>query len=274
MVNYGFILLPLYIYPGPNGANWTKLYNAAKAYPSLNFQAVINVENGPGGGCPNSETAYAVNKLHSYTNVQTLGYVHTASRYDCGPEGKWICPATQDVSAVKANITSWQNWSKCSTSQDLHMDGIFFDEAPTVAANISYMKILTTFAKNTLTKGPKTTLFNAGNPVDAGYWAIADYINVFEGTEAAYYAADIGALDGGGLYSQQTTLLIHSYTDPASNVYKDVNTIISLNNDAIAGLFISSIEPSDISDPYIAFSPLWPTFTADMFNVTKANAGG
>lgn len=271
MVNYGFILLPLYIYPGSQGVSWTKLYNAANAYPSLNFQAVINVYNGPGDGCPNIDYAYAVNKLHSYPNIQILGYVHTASRYDCGSSGTDICPATQPISAVEANITAWQNWSKCSTTQDLHMDGIFFDESPTVPGNVSYMNTLATFAKSTLTKGPKTTLFNTGTAVDKGYWAVADYINVFEDTEAAYYAADIGALDGNGVYSQQTTLVIHSYTDPVANVYNDVNTIISHNHDAIAGLFITNIKAA-LADPYASFSNIWSNFTDDMASVAKANA--
>ena len=272
MVNYGFILLPLYIYPGSNGANWQQLYDAAQAYPSLTFEAVINVYNGPGDGCPNIDYASAVNRLHSYPNIQTLGYVHTASRYNCGSSGTDICPATQPLSSVEANITAWQNWASCSTTQDLHMDGIFFDEAPTDAANVPYMKTLATFAKNTLTKGPQTTLFNAGVAVDSGYWAVADYINVLEDTEKAYYAANIGALDGNGVYSRQTTMIIHTYTSAASYVYSDVNTIGSYKNDAIAGLFITSIDPTK-ADPYATFSPLWTSFAAAMGNVTKANAG-
>jgi len=159
------------------------------------------------------------------------------------------------------------------------MDGIFFDESPTDAANVPYMNTLATFAKNTLTKGPKTTLFNTGSAIDSGYWAVADYINILEDTKKAYYAADLGALDGNGMYSQQTTMAIHTYTGAASNAYNDVNTIVSYKHDKIAGLFITSIDPTR-ADPYAAFSNLWTAFsnlwtgfTAAMCNVTQANAG-
>ncbi|MCJ1243818.1 hypothetical protein MMC30_001015, partial [Trapelia coarctata] len=249
-----------------------KLYDAAKTYPYLTFQAVINLYNGPGDSCPNIDYASAVNNLHSYPNIQTLGCVHTASRYDCGSSGTDIYSATQPISDVEANIAAWQNWSKCSTTQDLHMDGIFFDEAPAVPGNTSYMNTSATFTKSTLTKGPKTTLFNACTAVDSGYWAVADYINILEDTKKAYYAVDIGALDGDGLYSQQTTMIIHTCAGAASTVYGDVNTIVSYNNDAIAGLFITSINPTR-ADSYGTFSTLWTSFTATMGNVTKANAG-
>lgn len=272
MVNFGFVLFPLYIYPGQGG--WQQLFTAASANPSLTFQVVINVDSGPGSGsCPDANYIDALGTLNSFSNIQTLGYVHTASRYDCGSSGTDICPGTQPLSALQSNISTYQNWPSAGcTTKDIHIGGIFFDEAPTTASGIDYMQNITDYARNTLTRGPKTILFNAGDAVDQGYWSIADYINVFEDTEAAYDAADIGGLDVGGTRSQQTTLIIHSYTDDGTVEARDITTIMSVQNDAMAGLFITDIPASQ--NPYGSFPTAWTQFCANMSKVVSRNAAG
>ena len=269
MVNPGFVLFPLYIYPSSSA--WKPLFDAATAYPSLIFQAVINPDSGPGSGpCPNIDYINALNTLNSFPNIRTLAYVHTASRYNCGPTGNWICPGTQDLSALRANITTYQNWSKggCAANKDIHIGGIFFDEAPTTPDKVDYMRNITTFARNTLTRG-KTMLYNAGVQVDPGYWPITDFINVFEDTEAAYDVADIGALDGNGVYSHQATLLIHSYTSGNSTEIKDIETIVDFDNDGIAGLFITDVTVAN--NPYGRFPKKWDFFVKNMARVVSGN---
>ncbi|KAF2764262.1 hypothetical protein EJ03DRAFT_321482 [Teratosphaeria nubilosa] len=266
MVNYGFILVPLYIYPLPGA--WDQLFQAAKTYPEVTFQAVINPDTGPSGPCPNSDYINATAYLNKYSNIQTLAYVHTAAQYDCGAEADYICPCTQPLSALRSNITDYQNWNihgKC-TKQDIHLDGIFFDEAPSDGNCSSYMSNATSFARSTLTRG-STVLFNAGEAVDSTYWSIADYINVFEDTEAAYDTADIGALDGEGKYHGQTTMIIHSYTDGADIVARDVNTILNVTNDAMAGLYITDL------DVYSEFPTNWMGFVGQVAKVVEKNSG-
>jgi hypothetical protein len=270
MVNPGFVLFPLYIYPGNNA--WQPLFDAATANPSLIFQAVVNVNSGPGSDpCPNSDYINALDALNSYANIRTLAYVHTASRYDCGPNQNWICPATRDLSALEAEITTYQNWSNggCAAQKDIHIGGIFFDEAPTTPDKIDYMRNITTFARNTLTNG-NTILFNAGVQVDPGYWAIADFINVFENTEAAYDVADIGALDGNGIYSHQASLIIHSYTDDISTLKYDVDTIMNFDKDGIAGLYITDVTMAN-NNPYNSFPKIWAEFCKIVAEVVQKN---
>ncbi|KXL46180.1 hypothetical protein M433DRAFT_149440 [Acidomyces richmondensis BFW] len=265
MVQYGFILVPLYIYPLPGA--WDLLFEAAKAYPNVTFQAIVNPDNGPGASeCPDSSYINATAQLNTLANIQTLAYVHTAASWDCGPDADDICPCTQPLSALEANISKYQNWNvagKC-TSQDIHVDGIFFDEAPSDGNCTAYMSGATSFAKSTLTRG-STVLFNAGQAVNTTYWAIADYINIFEDTEAAYDSADIGSLDENGKYSSQSTMIIHSYTSGWSTMQQDVNTILSLQHDAMAGLYISNL------DGYSNFPSNWTGFVAEVQTVVGAN---
>jgi len=268
MVNFGFILVPLYIYPLPGA--WDPLFQAAKAYPNVTFQAVINPDTGPGGGnCPDASYINATSHLNAIPNIKTLAYVHTAARFDCGPSHDWICPCTQPLSALRTNITKYQNWNvrgKCTTS-DVHIDGIFFDEAPSDASNATYMRNATAFAKSTLTRGT-TVLFNSGQAVDKTYWSIADYINVFEDTMAVYDSADIGALDGQGVYHAQTTMIIHDYTSDASVLQRDVKTILSSRHDAMAGLYVTDLSI------YSKFPTNWLQLVGDMQTVVNANKAG
>ncbi|KAK5696717.1 hypothetical protein LTR97_008021 [Elasticomyces elasticus] len=265
MVNYGFILVPLYIYPLPGA--WDGLFKVAKTYPSVTFQAVINPDTGPGdSACPNSDFITSMAELNSIPNIQTLAYVHTAANFDCGP-GTWICPATQPQSALENNITKYQNWNipgKC-TDADVHIDGIFFDEAPSDANATTYMSDITSFAKSTLTRG-STVLFNAGQAVDPAYWSIADYINVLEDTEVAYDSADIGALNGEGKYHAQTTIILHDYASGPAILERDVSTILSTGRDAMAGLYITDL------DVYNKLPTNFTGFAEEVAKVVAANA--
>ncbi|KAK3624536.1 hypothetical protein LTR56_020976 [Elasticomyces elasticus] len=248
MVNYGFILVPLYIYPLPGA--WDGLFNVAKTYPSVTFQAVINPDTGPGdSACPNSDFSTSMAELNSIPNIQTLAYVHTAAHFDCGP-GTWICPATQPQSALENNITKYQNWNI---------------PAPSDANATTYMSDITSFAKSTLTRG-STVLFNAGQAVDPAYWSIADYINVLEDTEVAYDGADIGALNGEGKYHSQTTIILHDYASGPAILERDVSTILSTGRDAMAGLYITDL------DVYNKLPTNFTGFAEEVAMVVAANA--
>ncbi|WPH02251.1 Hypothetical protein R9X50_00510700 [Acrodontium crateriforme] len=272
MVNYAFVLLPLYIYPNPL-SSWDPLVTAAKAYPSVPFNVVINPENGPRGACPDysPDTYYrdAIAELNALPNVSLLGYVHTATSSTCGTSGTDICVCSQTQAALQKNITLYQNWptNNCSTNnvKDIHVDGIFIDEAPGANGScVAYMQNITTFAKKTLTRG-NTVLFNAGTAVNESYWAIPDYINVFENTEAAYDTANIGALDGNGAHARKTTMLIYSHTTNSTIVKRDVQTIQRIQQDAIAGLYISDL------NTYTKFPTNFTGFVAEVAAVVASN---
>ncbi|KAI9762868.1 MAG: hypothetical protein M4579_000221 [Chaenotheca gracillima] len=267
MVNLGTILFPLYIYPTPGA--WQPLLDAASAHPSITFQAVINIYNGPGGdACPNIDYAPAIRSLNAQSNIKTLGYVHTASRYNCGDSGIAICPATQTQKAIQANITTYVNWAtKCASVGNPRVDGIFFDEAPTIPESVSYMSQISKFARQHIPGA--SVVFNPGSPVDAGYWPLADLINVFEDTEQVYRTADIGAVDGQGAYSQKTSLIVHTYTDGNSILSSDVDTILNLDHDAIAALFVTDLTVAQ--NPYGSFGSNWNAFVRDVATVVAAN---
>ncbi|KAK4913680.1 hypothetical protein LTR49_018014 [Elasticomyces elasticus] len=267
MVNYGFILVPLYIYPLPGA--WDGLFNVAKTFPSVTFQVVINPDTGPGeSACSNSDFITSMAELNS--NLQ-----HPNTRM-CSHRCKfrlWTrnldlpChTATQPQSALENNITKYQNWNsagKC-TDADVHIDGIFFDEAPSDTNATTYMSDITSFAKSTLTRG-STVLFNAGQAMDPAYWSIADYINVLEDTEVAYDGADIGALNGEGEFHAQTTIILHDYASGPTILERDVSTILSTTRDAMAGLYITDL------DVYNKLPTNFTGFAREVAKVVAAN---
>src|SRR2546423_12806063 len=74
-----FILLPLYVYPGSDASAWSAVTAAVAAYPSVQWQIVINPDSGPGSTqYPDSNYIAGISELNSYDNVQTLGYVDTS----------------------------------------------------------------------------------------------------------------------------------------------------------------------------------------------------
>lgn len=241
MIYPGFILLPLYIYPLLNQNLWKPLFDCAAKYPTLSFLVVVNVDSGPGGSaCPGTEYVSAIHNLSLYSNIIPLGYVHTAARYNCGT-GQDICPATQSQAVLQANITKYEKWSATTAaggcgSPYIQVKGIFFDEAPTAATSVTYVQDIATFARNTLTHG-KTIVYNPGSPVDAGYWNSADYINVFEGTEASYRQVKIPNLVGA--HKSNATIIINNYTSNAETEENDVDTIIDSDLDGLAGVYIT-----------------------------------
>ncbi|TKA38988.1 hypothetical protein B0A55_13797 [Friedmanniomyces simplex] len=126
------------------------------------------------------------------------------------------------------------------------------------------MSDATSFAKTTLTRG-STVLFNAGQAVDATFWGIADYINVLEDTEAAYDSADIGALDGEGEYHAQSTMILYDYTDGPAVLERDVGTILGVQRDAMAGLYVTDLGVFD------RFPTNFTGFVGEVARVVEAN---
>lgn len=234
----------------------------------------MNPNSGPGASaCPNGNDTNYINsiaKLNSIPNIKTLGYVHTATSSTCGSNGKAICVCTQPQSAIEANITTYQNWptAGCSNknNKDIHVDGIFFDEAPSNSSCLSYMRNITNFAKQTLTRG-STSLFNAGVEIQAtAYWDIADYINVFENNEAALRTVNVTKLTGNGDYAKQSTLIVYGYTSDTQQLADDVQELLSVNDgEGVAGLYVNDLST------FAAFPTILDQFVADVDTVGQQN---
>ncbi|KAK4508027.1 hypothetical protein PRZ48_001763 [Zasmidium cellare] len=273
MVNYAFVLLPLYIYP-ETPTTWQPLYNAANNHPNVTFQVVVNPNSGPGAGaCPNgNDTNYinAIATLNSIPNIKTLGYIHTATSSTCGSSGKDICVCSQPQSALQANISTYQNWPTAgctaNNAKDIHVDGIFYDESPSNSTCLDYMRQITSYAKQTLTRG-STSLFNAGVQLqENGYWDVADYINIFENNEAALRTVNVTQLTGDGNYASQATLIVYGYTSGSDQLLDDVRDILSVKNgDGVTGLSISDL------NTYAAFGTNLEQFVADVDVVGQEN---
>lgn len=269
MVGLGFILFPLYVYP-TSTTTWNPLVTAANSYPSVDFYAIVNPNNGPGGAaCPASDYADAIATLNAVDNIHVLGYVHTAYEYTCNE----ICTCSAPYGELAANISTYQAWpSTCtagSTGAALSVDGIFIDEAPTDSSCYTYMENATALVKSAATtSGSDTTLvFNPGAAVDSSYFGLADYINVFENDEAAYDTVDVGSIDGNGVYASQSTLIIWGYSSGTAKLSTDVTTILSQAQDGIAGLMVTD------KGNYNEFPANWDAFVAHVASVVSSNGG-
>ncbi|GAB7365320.1 hypothetical protein MBLNU230_g6401t1 [Neophaeotheca triangularis] len=107
-------LIPLYIYPVDDA--WAPLFRSITDNPSVPFAVVINPQSGPGDSdSPGDEYVSAIERLNSYPNVQTFGYVRT----------EW---AGRDLDTVLNEIERYAGWAEIN--QTLALNGIFFDEAP------------------------------------------------------------------------------------------------------------------------------------------------
>ncbi|GAB1741295.1 hypothetical protein NU219Hw_g6535t1 [Hortaea werneckii] len=246
MLKSGFILVPLYMFPFPGA--WDPLLQAAQKHPEITFQAIINPDSGPGqGNCPGPEYSTALANLIAHPNIQTLGYVHTATRSDCGSNGNEICTCTQPLSALRANITKYARWPRagCASSVkgvNLHVDGIFIDEAPAdvVEDCWGYMREAANHAKQQMPWGANTVFFNTGTRTDERYWRIADYINVFENTAEVFDVNGLAAFTGSGRYSSRSTVIINGHDGSMTSLQSSADMLLNRGYKSIAGLYISN----------------------------------
>ncbi|USW48952.1 Putative Spherulation-specific family 4 [Septoria linicola] len=261
MVGYANFLFPLYIYP--LSGKWQPLLDAATQYPDVTFTAVINPYSGPDSvnGCPNKDYVEAVHTLNQHSNIKTMGYVHTANRWDCGITGTDICFCTAPAAEVKQNISTYAGWATAgcegwsTTSPDLHVDSIFIDEAPCEDGGncLEYMDDLTTFTKTTLTTATGgQVLFNAGAATDLAYFEVADVIVIFEANQTAYESIpDIGVRNGNGAYHQKSSIIIYGASNETSLIQRDTDTILSVERNYFDSLFYTDRSVDQYADfPY------------------------
>jgi Spherulation-specific family 4 len=145
------IIVPGYFYPSP-----TTLWDSASSTSGAVSYIVANPANGPGTALDGAY-ASAIARAQA-AGVRVMGYVHTSY-------------GQRSLTAVKADIATWK--------QFYGVTDIFFDEASDSSQYLSYYQGLADVVH--ATPGAKT-MFNPGTNVDQGYMAMADIVNIFEGT--------------------------------------------------------------------------------------------
>lgn len=196
------LLLPLYQYP--EGTTWDPVYSAIEANPQLEFQIIINVDSGPGGSEPDSNFVTGTSKLNSYSNVQTLGYVH--------------CSYGADQEGVDQNVTEWAAWNSYSGA-NVSIDGIFFDETPNTAGgsdDVSFVQTAVEAASSAFGSHAFTSMLNPGATVEHDeFWTLADYIVIFE-SEASEYSASVLTTNIPSGKASQSSILIYDFASIGS----------------------------------------------------------
>lgn len=291
MVVLANIIIPLYIYPLQNENKWKPLTDAAIAHPNITFTAVINPNSGPApedDGCPNMEYINAINELTTTpnNNIRTMGYIHTANRFDCGMTGTYICPCSRPIEELEQEISIYKSWGTkdCTkegtvTNPDIHMDSLFIDESPNLdkGANLTYMSSLTDFAKDPNTgfvdnsAGGKV-LFNAGGATELAYFDVADVIVILENNQTEYERIpDIGVLNGGGKYSSKSSVIMYEHEATQSVVRRDVETILGKDRDGFESLYLTDAEGDGLQYTKFPSASFWETFLGEVERVAEAN---
>jgi hypothetical protein len=236
MVSPALAVVPLYIYPTPGA--WDPVVTSITANTDVNFQVIINVDSGPGATqYPDSTYSAAIANLNSFSNVQNICYVHTSY-------------TARAIADVEADITTCAGWASY-TDADIHVDGIFFDEAvaeynETTAA---YMSSITSFAKTALGAGRDTVVFNPGMQVATDWYGIADYVVAFENSYAAYSAAVLSSVPEE--VRAQSQFIVYSFAGAESGQTTLIDDLVAGD---IGGIYVTD-QPG-----YTALSSIWSQF--------------
>lgn len=233
MVKPMSIAFPLYIYPSIGA--WSPLFNAITENPSTNFNVIVNPNSGPGSAVPDSDYIKGVSQLNSYDNVNLFGYVHTT----------W---GARNISDIEAEISLYELWANYSKA-DIHVDGIFLDEAPSDTKFVEYMSNITKYTKATLAS-TAIVWSNPGVAVDASLYEAVDIVNAYENSWD-HWARHGGKKSIPAALRAKSTIMIHSYDGTSKQVQAHTDALVD------AG-YQSGLLTTDSS--YTSFSPLLSTY--------------
>ena len=237
MVSPAFAFLPLYIYPF--NQSWDAVTTAIAANPTLQFQIVISPHLA--NIYPDANYVLGLSSLNLFPNVQTLGYIYTS----------W---ATRNISEVEEEVDAYAAWPNF-LGGDIAVDGIFFDETPTAYTNdtSSYLNSITSYARTALGPNKVHIAFNPGLPVNKAFYDIADTINIFENTFAAFNLTTLDILDWDLL--GRSTYAIHSFNGDEDD---HVDLIRNLSDSNVGGFLVTTDEG------YTRLSSYWPQFCSEL----------
>lgn len=159
---------------------------------------------------PDSNYVTGISTLNSYSNVVTVGYVHTSY-------------GTQPYSTLTANVTKYFNWSGYSGA-NIKVNGIFFDEAPSASDSndYTYMSNAASFAHG----GVSTVIFNPGQIItQSQYFDAADIVLDYENTYATF-DPNTTPQSIPSQYHAKSAIVLNT-TPSASDVAGVVNSVVS-----------------------------------------------
>ncbi len=151
-------VIPAYFAPGPSSP-WEQVI----ASPAAGVTMILNPASGPGAG-PDPLYQDTVRRAQQ-AGISVVGYVHTS----------W---GARKASLVRAEIDRYRSWYGA--------DGIFFDEAATSAASLSYYRGLYRHVK---ADPDATVTLNHGTVPDERYMTVTDVAVIFEGDRHSYRTA-------------------------------------------------------------------------------------
>ncbi|KAF2993833.1 hypothetical protein E8E13_002478 [Curvularia kusanoi] len=203
--------------------------------PGLNFYIILNPGNGPGNSIPDANYVAEVARLRMMPNATLFGYVHVS----------W---GERERSRVNADISAWAAWKRCSYP-DIHMDGIFLDEAPSSIRFLEYVRSIKQYAAIAFSKSIMLWS-NPGVPVDSAFYAEADIINACEEKHDRHMLQKILSSTP-ALQQSKTSILIHDYNGSTQQLCLDVQAL------RYAG-YGSALITTDSN--YTKFSDMWSEF--------------
>ncbi|RMD42867.1 hypothetical protein DV735_g2291, partial [Chaetothyriales sp. CBS 134920] len=241
------VLLPLYVYPSPGA--WDPLHEVLDSHPLLHFTVIINPEDGPGSSDePTVDYVVAVKNLTSYDNVRLVGYVRT----------QW---AERNITEVLREVQVYSNWSTLNGSASgtgpLTMDGIFFDEAPSVytAQTHEYLQTINRAVKDAPgLGGNRTIVHNPGTAPDPRFDDLdTDIIVAFE-QSSDYFHSSKSNITALSLDRSHYAFVIHSAPSKDSKL----RNLVATMSQRAQYLFATELT----SNYYESFSNDWTTFIA------------
>jgi len=233
---------------------------------TLEFVIIVNPNNGPGSEpwWPNVDYVREISRLNAYSNVRTVGYVHTS-----------YCK--RSVQDVHFDIEKYAGWSKDTRYPGLGVSGIFFDETPNVFSKTTegYLRAVTENAKQTIDVGgdalvsnlykdsqcqhaefPFKTIHNPGTSMDQRLFVPGlDVATISEICFAEFKTQEYRDwLATSPLKREETSFMLYAVPD------EEVEELIGNLKERAGYLFVTNRK----TDAYHAFGDSWKRFIAAM----------
>ena len=215
------ILLPLYIYPDPSASAWNDVTAAISAYPSVEWQIIVNPASGPGTTSYPTDANYitGISTLNRYANVQTVGYVDTAY-------------GNRAYSSVKADIDAYAKWASYP-SANISIAGIFFDDVNNTASDTvyHYLANAANYAYATVPSVVTPVIFNPGALAPTQLFDYCDTIVEYEGLFSSYKGdATINTIPSG--FRDKSAIVMHD-TPETADVTGIVKSMVQYGMDSV-----------------------------------------
>jgi hypothetical protein len=198
------IIVPAYFSPG-------SIWDTGVANHGSGTVMIANPNNGPGGS-KNTSYASAITKAKT-AGVKVAGYVYTSY-------------GSRASATVKADIASWKSY--------YGVVDIFFDEAPTSTAQLSYYQDLV----STVHASGGQAILNPGTVPNEAFMKVGDIVTTFEGSQSDYQSYKSPSWEGSypaskylhlvygvGSQSAMQTVISQARSRNAGNVYITNDTL-------------------------------------------------